>query len=223
MRADRFQPSLSRLSRRATLPLCRQRSGLFSRDHWKDRIVCRSWSMFKCRQQHFPSKVMGSQGNAWGSTIGTKWNWTLACLLTSTHWYTLHWKHKSGSPERPRNAFHCLCLQSGKTIWANVLSICRIRITSNCCRHWPGSRETWRSPQLLQYSLRHFDLSQKQELLRLLSVLFHCFCVEATNCSCRVWYVLTLPRSSWWCSDSRGFLLGIGCVATLLEGLHCNE
>jgi hypothetical protein len=105
--ADRFQPSLSRLSRRATLPLCRQRSGLFSRDHWKDRIVCRSWSMCKCRQQHFPSKVMGSQGNACGSTIGTKWNWTLACLLTSTHWYTLHWKHKSGSPERPRNAFHC--------------------------------------------------------------------------------------------------------------------
>ena len=116
-----------------------------------------------------------------------------------------------------------LCLQSGKTIWANMFSMCRIHITSNCCRHWPGSRETWRSPQLLQYSLRHFDLSQKQELLRLLSVLFHCFCVEATNCSCRVWYVLTLPRSSWWCSDSRGFLLGIGCVATLLEGLHCNE
>ena len=122
-----------------------------------------------------------------------------------------------------RSAFNCLCLQSGKTIWANMFSMCRIHITSNCCRHWPGSRETWRSPQLLQYSLRHFDLSQKKELLRLLSVLFHCFCVEATNCSCRVWYVLTLPRSSWWCSDSRGFLLGIECVATLLEGLHCNE
>ena len=50
--ADRFQPSLSRLSRRATLPLCRQRSGLFSRDHWKDRIMCRSWSLFKCRWKH---------------------------------------------------------------------------------------------------------------------------------------------------------------------------
>ena len=175
--ADRFQPSLSRLSRRATLPLCRQRSGLFSRDHWKDRIMCRSWSLFKCRQQHFPSKVMGSQGNACGSTFGTKWNWTLACLLTSTHWYTLHLNHKSGSPERPRNAFHCLCLQSGKTIWANVLSICRIHITSNCCRLWLGSRETWRSPQFLWCSLRHFDLSQKQEVLRLLSMLFNCFCL----------------------------------------------
>ena len=50
--ADRFQPSLSRLSRRATLPLCRQRSGLFNRDHWKDRIMCRSWSLFKCRWKH---------------------------------------------------------------------------------------------------------------------------------------------------------------------------
>jgi hypothetical protein len=38
-----------------------------------------------------------------------------------------------------------------------MLSVCRIHITSNCCRHWLGSRETWRSPQFLWCSLRHVD------------------------------------------------------------------
>ena len=125
----------------------------------------------------------------------------------------LHLKHKGCSLERQEFIELCVCvrLQSGKTIWANMFSICRIHSTSNCCRHWLGSRETWRSPQLLQYSLRHVDFNQ--EVPSLLSILFYCFCLEARNCSCRVWYF-----RCW--GDLQGFLLGIGCVATLLDGLR---
>ena len=97
--ADRFQPSLSHLShlsRRATLPLCRQRWGLFGRDHWKDRKMCRSWSMFECRQQHVLSKDVGSEMKP-GLWI------TSASLHASAQWYTVHLKHKGSLRERPQN------------------------------------------------------------------------------------------------------------------------
>ena len=175
--SDRFQPSLSRLSRRATLPLCRQRSGFV-----QSRSLERSHSVqkFDCVQVQTAALSIKSHGKSRKCMWKHHWNkmkldfGMFAYLHTLIH---IALKTQSGSPERPRNAFHCLCLQSGKTIWANVLSICRIHITSNCCRHWLGSRETWRSPQVLWCSLRHFDLSQKQEVLRLLSMLFNCFCL----------------------------------------------
>ena len=157
--ADRFQPSLSRLSRRATLPLCRQRSGLFSRDHWKDRIMCRSWSLFKCRWKHLWNKMKLDFGMfAYLHTL-------IHIALKTQKWFA--WK--------TTECVSLLCLQSGKTIWANMFFMCWSHITSNCCRHWLGSRETWRSPQFLWCSLRHFDLSQQQESSALVIPLWLCW------------------------------------------------
>ena len=109
------------------------------------------------------------------------------------------WSTKVLCVKEHKTSFSCLRLQAGKTIWANMFSMCRIHITSNCCRPWLGNRETWRSSQLLQNSLRHFDFSQQQESLALFIPLWLCWSSPCIFLACNEQTVIQLLQ--WVCHD----------------------